>query len=300
MNAVSKTSKQLVMPDFLGIGAQKCATTWLHFCLKAHPEIYVPYNKEVSYFNHNFDRGVEWYSRYFELNEGRKALGEITPCYMWCKESALRIFETIPEVRLIAILRNPMDRAFSQYKRSYRSGRVQTDFETALQSHNEYVERGLYYPQLKRYFDLFPRERILVLIYEDIVKNPEAVLREVYSFIGVREDFVPEIAHQVVAPEETVDGIYGVYLRLGKFLRKKMGLGGLIDQYKKTPFVKGADRLFHKYGPMANAKRKDKNGLGRPAVLEMSRPTRDRLRGIFMPDITRTQGLLKRDLSFWV
>ena len=160
------------LPNFLGIGAQRCGTSWLHDCLARHPQVYVPSaRKEVHYFDHNYDRGVDWYRSFFRgARATHRAVGEITPKYMLLPECRDRIAETLgTQIRLIAVLRDPVARAFSQYTAfAVSAGRSQS-FEAFLDAHPDVLERGYYVQQLKHFAQRFPLgESLLVLIHEEV------------------------------------------------------------------------------------------------------------------------------------
>ncbi len=177
------------IPNFIGIGAQRCGTTWLDAQLRKHPQAYLPTRrKEVHYFDQYFDRGPEWYQAFFpeqEVRDTHVAIGEITPKYLFDPLVAERIHRYRPEAKLIVILRNPVDRAYSQYGLSIvKSGRG-GGFAKFLQENPEAFERGLYHDQLERYFKLFSRERILILFFEEVMADQAQALVRVCNFLGI-------------------------------------------------------------------------------------------------------------------
>jgi len=183
------------MIDFIGIGAQKSGTSWLYACLYEHPEICAPI-KELHFFSRpRYKEGIAWYESHFtRCAEGTKK-GEFSTSYLYSTESAARIKEHYPEVKLIAILRSPLERAYSQYRNAIKAGEVEKETTFA-----EYVEReesafaqGRYVEQLMRYDEHFTREQLLVMIYEDIERDPLAFVQEVYRFLGVDDSFVPSM-----------------------------------------------------------------------------------------------------------
>ena len=99
------------LPNFVGIGAQRAATTWAHICLREHPDVFLPDTKEVHFFNRNFDRGIAWYEAHFARHAGEAAVGEVTPNYLNNEEAIPRMAHVLPEARLFVILREPIQRA---------------------------------------------------------------------------------------------------------------------------------------------------------------------------------------------
>lgn len=200
------------LPDFLIIGAQKAGTTWLRSLLRRHPNVYMP-DREVHFFNkkHNYKRGVNWYARHFEDGEPEKRIGEKTPNYLWTNVpeegsdvSALHrnIAETLPDVQLIAILRNPVERALSAYNHHMARGRLppHVPMERVLFGEHQPLCRrhgiltmGEYDRQLRDYLNVFDREQLLVLIFEeDIVENSERARQRTCSFLDLDPSRIAE------------------------------------------------------------------------------------------------------------
>ncbi len=187
------------MINFIGIGAQRSGTSWVYACLYEHPEICIPI-KEIHFFSRErFSKGKEWYESHFEKCAPTKIRGEFSTSYLYSDTTAERIHAMYPEVKIIAILRNPIRRAFSQYGNAIKDGEIPESmpFEEYYASDKSVLEQGLYAKQLQRYFNLFDRSQVLVLIYEDN-KNPQAFIQKMYSFLGVRADFVPSMLNDEI------------------------------------------------------------------------------------------------------
>ena len=115
----------MVLPNFVIIGAQKSGTTSLSYYLQEHPEIYV-YPKEIHFFDDRdgtYEHGLEFYSGFFAESQGAKAIGECTPCYIYAEQPPERMYEAIPNAKLILIARNPVDRAYSNYWKNIKNGK---------------------------------------------------------------------------------------------------------------------------------------------------------------------------------
>ncbi|HEY9771488.1 MAG TPA: sulfotransferase domain-containing protein [Coleofasciculaceae cyanobacterium] len=205
------TSPMRIMPSFLIIGAKKCGTTSLFHYLSGHPNIGAPTWKEVSYFNIYYDRGNAWYKSFFpislpKLDSQDLITGEATASYICHPQAPERIAATLPEVKLIALLRNPVDRAYSHYHHTKRIGRENLSFEEAIaqeesrvrQIENEsrelelksspaynytYLASGLYAEQLKNWLKLFNKQQLLILKSEDFFNHPEAIFTQVLDFL---------------------------------------------------------------------------------------------------------------------
>jgi hypothetical protein len=179
-------------PDFIGIGAQRTGTSWIYACLYEHPQICMP-QKEINFFSRdrNWSRGFEWYEGIFAECPSSAIAGELSTSYLTDTQAAARISDRYPGVRLIVSLRHPVERAFSSYLNDVVAGVVPaaTGFKQALQSHPEYVDGGRYARHLRTYLELFPRDQLLVSIFDDARRDPVEAMREIYRFLGADPAF---------------------------------------------------------------------------------------------------------------
>ncbi len=198
------------LPSFLILGAQKAGTTALYAYLREHPDVTGPVWKEVSFFDRHYARGARWYRGNFPVRGRRAAaVGEASPSYLFHPLAPQRVRSLLPHVRLIALLRNPVDRAFSHYQHEVVLGRESLSFEDALEREEErlageverltadptyfshawwnytYKARGLYAEQLERWLALFPREQLLVLLTDELAADPGGTYRRVLDFLAV-------------------------------------------------------------------------------------------------------------------
>lgn len=272
-----------MLPNFLIIGVQKAATTWLSECLHEHYDIFLSEIKETYFFNDYFKKGLKWYEAHFDGWSGQYAIGEATPGYISHPEAAARIQATLGNIRLIASLRHPVDRAYSAFWHHLSRGRIPSnaDFRTYFQ-HEDRVElrsRGYYYAQLSRYLARFPRQNLLVLIYEEMGKNRLKAITDCLSFLDVDAQFVPQSLHTRVNESKSVRAMQQHFwlLRqarnwLPKGIRKPL-----------TMLAKSAVERF--------PKRRD--------FTPLSLEERQELLVYFIDDIKKTEDLLQRDLSVW-
>jgi hypothetical protein len=193
------------LPDFVIIGGKKCGTTYLYQLLGQHPLVQPAASKELHFFDALFDEGTEWYRQCFPAprwEDGRRTItGEGTP-YMAHRLAPERMAQVIPQVRLIALLRNPVDRAYSDYQMAVRKEREPKTFEEAigldegatgagqerlLDDDSEYLSRGVYVDQLLRWSRFYSREQMLVLKSEDFFERPKETLKVVLEFLDLPE-----------------------------------------------------------------------------------------------------------------
>lgn len=207
----------MTLPNFLVVGAAKSGTTALYDYLKQHPQIYMSPNKETNFFAFE-GRGVDFrgpgdeaiskstittmsaYEEQFEGATDQIAIGEVSPWYLYSIQSAKNIHRHIPNAKLVTILRNPVDRAFSSYLHVVRDDRERLTFEEGLLAEKERIEQrwefiwhyrqaGFYATQVERFLKLFPREQIRFYLYDDLVLNPGRLLKDVYEFLEVDPAF---------------------------------------------------------------------------------------------------------------
>ena len=210
------TARWRPLPDFLVLGAQKAGTTALYAYLRWHPAITGPSWKEVSFFDRHWWRGASWYRGQFPLRSGGRLVGEASPSYLFHPLAPGRVRALVPDARLVAVLRNPVDRAYSHYQHEVSLGREPLSFEAALAAEEErtrgeverlvahprafspawwdhtYVSRGLYAEQLERWLAVFPREQLLILSSDDLSDRPEETYREILAFLGAPAHSLPE------------------------------------------------------------------------------------------------------------
>jgi hypothetical protein len=192
------------LPDFLIIGAQRSGTTSLARYLGAHPQIFMAGQKEVHYFDRHHDEGPDWYRAQFAAASASQVAGEATPEYMYDPVAFERMATLLPGAKVIISLRNPVDRAYSEYWFVKGRGYEELSFADALDAEATrvtaadaatrmryaYTERGRYLRQLKRVCEVYPRDRMLVVIFEEFSRDPRSTVGQIQSFLGVE----PEVA----------------------------------------------------------------------------------------------------------
>lgn len=215
------TSSKRKLPNFMIIGGQRCGTTSLYNYVAQHPDVVPAFIKETHFFDRAYGRGLDWYRTFFPLSNsshpGRKKItGEATPYYLFDHYVPARVAEAVPDVKLIVLLRNPIDRAYSHYQFESRIGKERLSFAQAVEREFElfseeearvladpeyqsdvfsrfsYVARGLYLKQLQRWRKYFSEEQFLIIKSEDFYKNTAAVLSSVFWFLGLDDVLIPD------------------------------------------------------------------------------------------------------------
>lgn len=196
------------LPNFLCVGAQKAGTTTLHDILKQHPDIFLPKIKETKFFhrNHLYNKGIGYYlKKFFTEYKHEKIIGEIDPEYMYFDYIPKRIAENLGnDIKLLFILRNPVDRAYSHYLMSHKRGYDLLSFDEAIllekdrindinndtkdysqKNHLSYIDRGFYSIQINRYLQYFDKKNMHFIIFEEFMQNKKKHINELLSFLDV-------------------------------------------------------------------------------------------------------------------
>jgi hypothetical protein len=174
-------------PDFIGIGAPKCATTFISSLLIQHPNIYMhPHIKELHYFDKNYQRGIKWYKNFFKNVPQNIKCGEFTPSYMRLHNFSDRVIKINPNIKLIACLRDPVKRSFSHYTYKNRSKHNVDSFEKFIETDsNHFLNIGLYGEQLENIYNIISKDNIHVIIFDELINNPNAVMQQLFDFLEV-------------------------------------------------------------------------------------------------------------------
>lgn len=235
------------LPDFVIIGAPRCGTTSLSTYLSIHPEVFVAPEKEVDFFSDRYGRGLDWYRREFAGSEGMKRVGEASPRYMFHGEAIPRLAGAIPNARLIAMLREPVARTYSDYwfRRSLGWERRPLDevIDAELASagpdgrRSGIVEKSTYLPALERVVQHFPRESLLVLLLEDLRADPQRTFASVCEFLDIDASTQPRGLGKAVNRTHRLRSplLYDVMRRLKLWRRLPYRLGYKLDAWNRPP-----------------------------------------------------------------
>lgn len=309
------------LPNFFIVGAAKSGTTSLYEYLKLHPEVYMAPIKETHHFSTDIDNtkfranyarslnkdlskflegdmkeGIfhafvkDWneYTRLFKKVKEEKAIGEVTNSYLNSSEAAKNIKAKFPDAKILMMLRNPVDRAFSHYLMDLRIGYETEDFMTALKKDiarnpkgwgisNMYIEIGQYYEQVKRFMEIFPKEQLHIYFFDDFIKNPEATMKDIFRFLGVNEetgiDFSKKYNPSFIPKNKFIS-------KLNTRKRVKDWLKSVLPKSVKSKFKK----TFYTDKDLPRIKPDERKFLQR----------------IFSDDVEKLSKLLNRDLSSWM
>ena len=285
--------------DFIGIGAEKAGTTWVADIFRSHPQIFLPQQKEIHYFNryfvedpciynYNYDKSFSWYKNFFKYACDHHVKGEICPAYLWDDEAPKRIYENFPNIKIFAILRNPIERTYSQYLYYKQKGVIKNeDFETAIKEYSFFLERSKYYTQLCNYYKLFPHKNIKIMFFDDLKKDRNTFIKDLLSFLEVNTN----IDYSIIE-SSNVTGV-------PKFKKFNIGLAStkkFIRNYELTFILEMSrklkiSQLLEKIRSTTTKESFKKEGI------ELN--TKKHLLNCFLDDIENIEKMLGVDLSTW-
>ncbi len=291
-----------MLANFIVIGAPKAGTTALYWYLAEHPQVFMSPVKETNYFAYGTDttgrllygdpdlhhfpvRSETEYEHLFAAAGNATAVGEASPIYLECPASAERIRAGIPDARIICGLRNPVDRAYSDYlmylQRSDGRFDPARDLDAAsawMRPDSHWMRVSRYHDALLRYFDLFPRERIHVFLFDELKREPRRVMAEIYRFLGVDAAFTPDFA----TPYNTGG------LPANRLLERAFNLRALknaVEPWLPKPVMNGLRRI---------------RASNLQKAPDLPAELRTRLAEHFRDDIARTSTLIGRPLDGWL
>lgn len=277
--------------NFIGVGVQKAGTTSIHRFLDEHPQLCVAHgrDKDTQFFGSFFDRGYEWYERHFDACQENQLIGEVSTSYFYNSDIPSRIKEYNSDVKIFVCLRNPVERIISNHKHEVRAGHVSgenLDLGAALGNNPAYTLQSKYSTHLRRWIDVFGRDNVHVLLFDDLVEDPAGFAKGLYRYLGVDDGFMPDLdkrdnVSRIPANAKVDRGIR----RLGSILRF-LGLGRLVNAGRK-------------YGFNDWLRAKNTAKVSGPQI-SIRDETVSELRHLFAQEIDDLSGLLEMDLSRWV
>ena len=171
------------LPDFIGVGPPRTATTWLYEVLQGHVG-FSDFRKETDFFTRFYDRGLDWYMQYFAACSPKLPMGELSPMYFASDDARARIRSVIPRCKIICTFRDPVDRAWSHWRLMVRNMWTKLEFEQAAASHRDIRESGRYGHYTAEWIASFGHENVLLMFYEDLERDPQAFVDQFCAFVG--------------------------------------------------------------------------------------------------------------------
>ena len=275
------------LPDFLAVGPPRTATTWLHRLLRGRVNL-AERSKETRFFDDRFRRGLDWYAQHFEHARAGIPTGEMAPTYFHNRAARRRIADSLPRVKIIVSLREPVERLYSLYRLKLSAGLLRGSFLESLRGDPEMIESARYVFHLSDWLRLFGREQVLVLIYEDLLNEPAQYAARIFDHIGLPRENLPADEFAPIHASES--------LRLPRHpVWKKLAI-----QARDTMFVHGFARP-RRLLRLLRARRLleiaiERNGL---AIPPLDPELRASLRKQFESEVEGVEGILGRALAIW-
>lgn len=271
-------------PNFIGIGVQRASTSWLYHCLDEHPQTFLP-RKEVHFFDRNYDRGLGWYRGIFADTPRDALAGEFTPDYIDSRIAVDRIYDAFPDAKLVVLLRNPWERAYSAYKLHQSHGELlSVGFAEACRKMPHLISKGMYNEQLQFLFSKFDRSQVFVRLQDDVVQDAAGLFRDLCDFLEIDSGFEPPSLKSV----RNSSAFTGVQSRFGLPEIQKTLAGSpfapLLRRLKSTAIVNSLKRYL----------------MSKEASVEPHTQLPDSLNQELFEDVKNLEITLDIDLSSWL
>lgn len=267
------------LPEFVIIGAAKAATTWIVHQLQQHPQVFLP-GPEPHYFSTEYENGHKWYADWFADAAPEQVIGEKSADYLAHPLAAQRLQALLPDAQLLVQLRNPIERAYSDYCMLFRRGTVGGPPEKYLQrgaERSRFLDDGLYHLHLSRFLDLYPREQIALILHEDIKREPEAIIKQVCGHLGLQ----PHVAAQEVGARVNDSDAPTLPLTMRRLLAPAKPI---VAPLRRQSWFRSAHAALAR----------------RPNYPPFTNDLRRRLRDFYAADIEKLGPMLGRDVSRWL
>ncbi|MEM9938481.1 MAG: sulfotransferase domain-containing protein [Pseudomonadota bacterium] len=278
----------MTLPNFIIAGAPKSGSSSLWNYMRQHPDVYFPENKELFFFDFNFDKGLSWYENWFADHQSQKAVGEATVWYMRWDEVPERMAQTLPDVKLIFLLRNPVDRAYSNWCHDMRDGRYPFDqsfeafLETSTRDDRKILSSGYYDEHIERFLRYYSLNQMFICTTRELRTDASSVCRNLFAFLEID----PEQA--VTSLEQ--DNVSWWFHR-GALLRAANTFTAPVKYLGLKPPVRTLWSSSRHFRQLFWNKTK------RPP--KISSKARDYLADHYAPHVTRLEALSKRSFPEW-
>lgn len=281
--------------DFINVGTPRSGTTWLFECLRGHPELFLPAGKDLFFwgsgYSHsnrgsNFNKGFAWYEAQFASAGPTQKRGEIGTQYLADTDAAHRIHRAFPDIKIIMLLRNPVDRFYSDYFKNRHKYHLPPVDQFIEQKNNSAILSGMYDQMIPRYLDLFPRQQLAWFLFDEITSAPHNLLKKILRFLEIDETYVPALLETTVNSGAAEGAYHAMVQPLLRLSQKKP-----LVHLKKPLQTSGLPHLV-----MLLARRYAQKGKHSPA---QDKETRERLLKLYLPHIETLEQITGEDLSSW-
>lgn len=286
--------------DFIGIGAAKSGTTWLADNLRNHPEIFIPEKKELIYFNkmmpykettqnYRYGKPIDWYHSFFKNAGPNRIKGEFSPQYFTSLEAVKKIYQYNPDIKLLVMLRNPVEVAFSSYFYFIQIGEIKPiSFNDAIKKYDWVLNSGCYFKYLKRYFEQFPGKSIKILLFDNVTKKPEVLYKEALDFLSLNEFYPDSLYRTSNKTKKNKYQFLNFFITSSRNFIHKHNLRFLIPVLRYSGISSIAEYLRDHFNIVSKGVKKRYDG-----------DTKKMLQDYYLSDINQVENLIDMDLSHW-
>jgi len=286
--------------DFIGIGAAKSGTTWLADNLRNHPQVFIPGKKELIYFNkkmpykdttqnYRCEKSIDWYHSFFEKARPDQVKGEFSPQYFTSQEAVKKIYQYNPDIKLLVMLRNPIEVAYSSYYYCIQIGEIKPiPFEAAIKKYTWIISSGLYFQCLNRYFELFPEKNIKVLVFDFVKKKPEMLYKEALDFLGLNEYYPDSLYSISNKTKQNRSQFLNYFITSSRNFIHKHNLNFLVPFLRYSGISPVAEYLRDRFNIVSKGTKKHHNEDFHKMVQDY-----------YLQDLNNLEKLIGKDLSHW-
>lgn len=287
--------------DFAGIGAPKCATSWVAKCLDEHPQICMPETLGTAFFakqgfygpSKGWKKSNGWYKNLFSEKTKNQIRGEVSVEYLADKETPKLLSKNFPSIKLFVILRNPVQRLISHYEHLKINEHPLPPLKNIIMGNHELIRHGFYYQCLKKYLNLIPKEKILILFYNDIQKNPVNFIQTLYKFLNVDPNFIPPSTFKKINTKEEKVGPLHKNKKISASYTKIRGTPLGQGILKITRFFKINKLVAIIFSPLSSDTKSKDRKSGENSKIRQS------IYKLYEQDIANVEKLTGRNLDSW-
>jgi hypothetical protein len=286
-------------PNFFIVGAQRSGTTTLYHVLKSHSDVFMSQVKEPCFFIKKRTH-EEWkdYLKLFQKANKEKIIGEASTIYFHNKNSPYLVKNKIPHPKILIQLRDPVERTISAYRQNKKKNIEQLSLKESLLKENERIKKGFdnsfyyfkksfYYSQVKRFYDVFGKDDVKITIFEEFIKDPEKILNEIALFLKIDNKKLPKEIKKYNPGNEPKSPFLNDFL-IGNFFIKRLFKIVVPVKLRKNYIKRLKEKIYWSFL------------TSKEIEVDFSEKDKEKLRKIFIPDIEKLQGLIKKDLSCWM
>lgn len=279
----------MATPFFVGIGAQKCASTWIYDILHDHPEVCLSHDKEIDFFSYHYGRGFQWYEKNWLHCADHSLRGEVSPSYFCEPLVASRLKEYAPDTKIVVSLRDPVQRAISNHKHEVRIHNFcgpDLSFEAGLRNNPNYIYQGRYGLHLQNWLSFFPASQLHIVFLDDIADNASSTARSLYEFLDIDPTHTSSALSQKSNESHSFKRHHLESLRKSsRGLLRRLGIDGLWQLAQRT----GLQNLYRRINRIES----------REMIPPVSNKLKNELRATFREDIEAVERITGRSLMHW-